>query len=55
LYVGAQISENVPFTYLLKNNNKELGKIYEFVLYKRFHGTCDKPFLVLKECTGIPD
>jgi len=32
MYCGAQISEIVPFTYLLKNSNKEVRKIYEFFL-----------------------
>jgi hypothetical protein len=34
MYDGTQISEIVPFTCLLKNSNKELGKIYEFFISK---------------------
>jgi len=62
MYCGAEISEIVPFTCLLKNSNKELKKSISFFFNIKdsmvpgsvFFVGCDKPLLMLK-CTDIPD
>jgi hypothetical protein len=60
MYCGAEISDIVPFTCLLKYSNNELRKMYEF-FYKYFKIPdalfvlgCDKATSVLK-FTGFPD